>query len=632
MASLPASGEPAEPTEPARQTSRYGTGEAWPTQVRYAPAVAVFLVAVVGHLPALGSYWNQDDWGLLARAAGLITTTGFPARFVSQVLYWDILYPVWDLATQPYAWSRLLLHGGCAFLVARIAARGTASPLGQLLAGLLVAVTPFVFKPLYWASGVQELLGGFLALIAVERWLAPGRLNLLWVFLGGSLAILAKESGLGLPLLLAALALGSGRGDRPLATPPRSTRLAWCVVVALGIVAAGEAFLVWNHFDHAPGKPYGLGAWPTPLTNLAGYGWWLISPGPFFAPHPDLARGVAGGAVWLLWTAGAVLVWRRGQKWLAACLGAALLSLAPALPLASHIEPSFLYLAGAAVALAVTSLLPRLWSVRPVVAVGLILAATAWAWTGTTVRLKSRDAQGLPADPLVLRTAISYEATTQLRALRWPQTERQEYRLILLQPPAPGVVAKMAANLGENWVTGSVLHTAVGGFYGPRLVLGDSVTVDWVNGLEQTPPDAFVLVQDGPHFRAWGMTPQALLYLTLTEVARGQFARAERHLLRAALISARTMPFFFDPDLMLVSSAAVRLQADGFRAYLEVAEHSGAAGRRSPNTSRESDEDTGSQSTVRSAALVNIFDELLVICCADPDALPQRPESSSGRE
>ena len=588
-------------------------------------ALLALFVAVIGHLPALGTYWNQDDWGLLGRAAGLVTTDGLPARFISQVCYWQFLYPFCGLATVPYAWSRLLLHGGSALLVARIAAHGRLGPAGQMIAGLLFAATPLVFTPLYWASGVQELLGAFFALAAVERWLADGRTNYLWAFLLGSLSILSKENGLGLPLFFTAI-LVSGAGWHSL----RAKRSAWFAITALGVVAVAEAVLIWQHFDHGPGRPYSFGSWFQPLFNLAGYGWWLSSLGPFFSPRPGLIHGLAGGSVWLLWIAAAVLYWSRGRRWIAGCLLGGFLALFPVLPLASHHNPYFLYLTAAAGGLALASLVPGHWRPRPLLIFGMMLLVMMWSWGTMNFRLKARDDQAMPADPLVLRTAISYEAMQKLRALPQLQPEKYPRQLVLLQLQQVGPMADMAERLGENWVRGSLLHTAMGGIYGPRLVLGDSVEVRWVNSLEKSPPHAFVMVEHGPHLRPWGPTPQALLYLTLTLVARSEFARAGRHLLRAALLSDRTMPFFYDPDLMLVSSGAIRLQADRFREYL-AQETRLESGRDDENDSGDDPEDypegdPENQSTARdsqedsfqtAAALIAIFDDLVRICCGE---------------
>jgi hypothetical protein len=296
------------------------------------------------------------------------------------------------------------------------------------------------------------------------------------------------------------------------------------------------------------------------------------------------------------------------------------------MPLASHNHPYFLYLTSAAGVLALASLIPPDWRPRPLLVFGMFLLATFWTWGTMNFRLKARDDRGVPADPLVLRTAISYEAMQKIRAFPQWQPDKEPRPLVLLQLQQAGPMAELAGRLGENWVRGSLLHTAMGGVYGPRLVLGDSVSVRWVNGLDKTPHDAFVMVEHGPHLRPWGPTPQALLYLTLTLVARSEFARAGQHLLRAALLSDRTMPFFYDPDLMLVSSGAIRLQADRFRDYLaqgtplDSARDDGENPAGDPEGDperRPTEPDPHDDSHRTAAALIAVFDDLVRICCEE---------------
>ncbi len=174
---------------------------------RWLPEIAVFVAAVSGRMPALGAWWNLDDWGQLARAAGLdagAAASGWPARLLSQHIYWDLTWPLFGLNSDAHALLRLALHGLAAVLVVRIAARGGLGPLSRLLAGLVFAASPLAFTPLYWASGIQEILAAVFALAAVERWLAApsqGRRQLAWASVLAALSMFSKESALGLPLL-----------------------------------------------------------------------------------------------------------------------------------------------------------------------------------------------------------------------------------------------------------------------------------------------------------------------------------------------------------------------------------------------------------------------------------------------
>jgi hypothetical protein len=543
---------------------------------RWWPPLIAFLVGVIGRLPALGAWWNQDDWGQLGRAAGLVRESMLPARWLSQVAYWRLIWPLCGLAPDPCTWTRLLLHGASAALVVRIAARGGLGQPAQLLAGLLYAATPLAFTPVYWASGVQELLGAFFALWAVERWLAGGRLRLPSVLLLALLSFLSKENGLGLPILLAALLLWGHH--RPVGRLP-----AWLVLILLALAASGEALLVLRHFASGPGQPYEIGAWWQPLDNLAMYGWWLLSPGPLFASHFNLGMALAGWSLWLLWLAWAVRSWRRGSRWPAAGLLAALLVLAPSLLLRSHWYPYLALLAAAAGSLTLASLLPPRWQLRPLAALLLVLAAWGWAYGGMTWRLKARDARGLPADPVVQRTAISYAAVNTMRHLPPRADGSAQALLVLLQPPRDAAQVELTERLGSSWVSGSLLYNALEGRLGPRLVLPDSVSIVWANDLLDKSQEAFVLVDAGTQLIPWGPVPQALLYLSLTEVARDQFRRARRHLLRAGQLGETNLAFFFDEDLLLEPLDRLRSRADAFETYLAGPGGSGRVpGQRNP--------------------------------------------------
>lgn len=556
------------------------------------PPLAAFLVGAFAHLPVLGSYWNQDDWGLLGRAAGLLQGAEFPARLASQVLYWQLLYPICGLGPDPYAFTRLLLHGASAAVVARLAARGGFGGPAQMVAGLLFAATPLVFTPLYWASGVQELLAVFCALAALERWLAGGRPNLLAACLLAVLAMLSKENALGLPLLLAAM-LWRGR-----VTGRVGRGAAWLAIVFLVVIAAGESVLVLRHFDTGTGQAYAFGPWYRSAANLAMYGWWLLTPGPVFAARFSTWMGLTGWALWVLWGTWVVWKWRHGDYWPAACCLGAVLALLPALPLDTHSYPYLALLSGAAGALTIASVLPRHWTLRPLLLVLLVFLAAAWAWGGTTYRLKLRDQEGLPADPLVRRTAVAYEAIRTLQALPATAKAGPMRHVILLQPPLARPDAELAARLGKHWVAGTLLYNALDGAHGPRLMMPDSISVKWANNLDGAPLDAFVLVDAETHLLPWGRTPQALLYLGLTEVAAGQFGRARDHLLRAALVSDETIPFFYDPDLMLAPATAVQARAAAFREFLGA----GSGGEVANHTV---------------SALVDLFDSLLRVCARD---------------
>ncbi len=563
----PAGSPPAAAGGPGSGTAAAG-GPAW-------PAAAALLVGVLGRLPALGAYWNGQEWRLLGRASGLLTGPALPARPLSRALAWDLGWPLFGLEPDPWSWLRLLLHGGSAALAASIAARTGGGPGRQLTAGLLLAAAPLAFGPLYGAAGLQILLATCLALAAVERWLAGGVAGRLAALPLGLAAILSHEAALGLPFLLAAL---SGRGpgsrtgaagdaaDGPAAASPAARLLGWFVPLALLAGTILEFGLFREQLSGGPGRPWAYGPWYDSLRNLALYGWWLASPWPAFAglrsPWPVLATGAT---VWLLWGWLARRAWARGSRLPAAALLGATLALLPLLPLAEAVRPGLAYPVAAAAALTLSGLLPRRWRPRRGSLLLMCGLALAWAWGGMAWRLAARDAAGLPADPLVRATALSYHAARTLDRL---PLKAEGDQLVLLAPPVTDLQAEMADRLGPDWVPDSPLHRALSGAVGPRLLLPATVRVWWASNLAAAPPEAFVAADGGSRLLPWGRTPQALLYLTLEEVGRGRFVSARRHLLRAALLGDRRLPFLYDEGLLPGSAAPVRRRAAGFLEFL----------------------------------------------------------------
>ena len=150
-------------------------------------AILVVTTAILAHAPALNTWWCLDDWGQLARAAGYISSPdGFPARFISQHLWWRLVWPILGLNAPFHAALRLIIHAAATLAVIRIGRKCGLCSLKQLCGGLLFAATPISFTVLFWASGIQEILAAVFSLWALERWTASGRTN---VFLSGFLAI-----------------------------------------------------------------------------------------------------------------------------------------------------------------------------------------------------------------------------------------------------------------------------------------------------------------------------------------------------------------------------------------------------------------------------------------------------------
>ncbi len=183
--------------------NRREAGEEFRGTAAWLPALLAAGAATVGRLPAFGAWWNQDDWGLLARATGLIPAAEVPVRWLSRTAYWAVMSPLAGLDPHPYTSTRLVLFGLAAAGLTRLGARLGLRRPQALMAGLLLACSPLAFTPLYWAAGVQDLMALAAAIWATERWLAGGTGAR---FAAGVLALLSfasKETFLGLSVLWA---------------------------------------------------------------------------------------------------------------------------------------------------------------------------------------------------------------------------------------------------------------------------------------------------------------------------------------------------------------------------------------------------------------------------------------------
>ncbi len=439
----------------------------------------------------------------------------------------------------------------------RLASRARVAPAGRLLAGLVFAATPLAFTPLYWASGVQELLAAVCALGAVLCWTQGTRRGYL---VGAVLtlgAIAAKESGLGLPLFLAAL-LALGDDDHPDDRP-----LAWALILFLGLAAVLEGALVLGHFRGGDG-PYALGGPVTMLGNLGVFGFWMVSPGPIFASHLTWPMVGGGGALFMLWASWAIMSWRRGRRLPAATLLACLLILAPALPLTQQLKPYLAYLAAAPAALALASLVPRDLHLRPAVLAAAAVLVIVGSFTGMRARIGNRNALGLPADPVVRATALSWQTTRLLEGLTWQPDDALPHQVVLLQLPVKDDALERAENLGERFVSETEMQQALGGSLGPNLVGAGRLHVVWANALQAVPARALVLCEAGDGFKVWGPTPNALLYLALTDVGLGHFEQARRSMVRAGALEGKEVSFLYDPGQMAVPPELVLRRKEAF--------------------------------------------------------------------
>lgn len=523
-------------------------------------ALLVLSVALVGHLPALGAFWNRDDWGLLAHAAGLVEGDGAPWRFVSRDLWWRLLYPVFGTAVDPWTWARLGLHAAAAWLVLRLARRAGLGGFAALAAGLVFAASPLAFTPLYWASGVQELLGAVLALLAVERFCAGGRAAIAVGLGAGLLAVFAKENALLLGPFVVLLALG---GD------PARRRVRLLAAAGLSAAAALEAAWLWRGLPHGPGTGLLIDPLGATSLNLARCGWWLASPTPASMVDVGLPVALGGLSVWALWAAWSRLAWWRGNRVPALALGAGLLSLLPALGVEMGARPWLAYLAAAPAALTVTgALLGARGRPSTRTALGLALVAIVVAGGLAELRLTARDADGRPADPLVLSTAVSHDALRTLNVVA-PETAP---KVALLQIAGISTPARSGLAASRTAPLPSTLYTALDGDLAQRVAGDPRRRVDWVRWLDDVTLDSTVFVDAGDRLLWWGPLPQALVYQTLALIALDRQDEAVHTLGQAMRNSRPTMPFVFDVSQLPVPPARVRTGARAFLARIRTAD------------------------------------------------------------
>jgi hypothetical protein len=513
------------------------------------------VVAIVGHLPALGCWWNQDDWRLLAGAQGMGDTSWTSARVLSQVVYWKLFYPLFGMAVQPWAWTRLLLHGLNALMVYRIGLRLDLKPMAAWIGGLLFAVSPLAFTPLYWASGIQELLGAAFALLAVDQLLRNTPRSILAAALLTALSIFAKESALLLPLFFGIIVIYSHHKHMAL-------RLVFAVfLLALAIWEGSLVLVDLAHVDVASPVTY--------ITNIMLYAWWMFTPWFTFTSGFTLLGGIAGLAIWSLWIALAWRSWRRGDRSVTALLIGSLLALAAAAMPETQTKPYLAYLAWSGGALLIGKLLfdlppLRALNIRTTALLLLAMVMTATTWFGMEHRLQKRDAQGNPADPLVLSTSLSHQALRILKAAPM----QPDGRTVLLQIPARN--SRVRDDLPDN----TRLYQALGGPYGLAL---NGLDIQWTKTLFNLPVDAVVMA-DASNFlsasplpRHWGLAHQAYIYLSLSLIGEGRHTEARNVLLTGLQRDREVMSFIFDPDQLPVPLDAVRENAPHFLALIPTA-------------------------------------------------------------
>ena len=281
------------------------------------PALAVFAL----YLRTLGHAFVWDDLDLIVRNAALRGPdwsrlllqdywqptgggTGMWRPLVTLSFRLDGLWTGW----QPWGFHlvNVVLHAASSVLLMRLALERGLPRAPALLAGLAFASAPALCEPVAWIAGRTDLLvvfGSLVALLAAARWRARASAAALGATLAGVLvALLAKESALVLPLLLAADAADARARASDAPAPPERARRWLPALAALACVlpwalahralvgasarpadagaAAGMAALVWAHLAWlAPWAAHSplLDLWRPPAAPVAIAAWLALA-------------------------------------------------------------------------------------------------------------------------------------------------------------------------------------------------------------------------------------------------------------------------------------------------------------------------------------------------------------------
>lgn len=411
----------------------------------------------------------QDDWTGLARARGLATPLLPGWRWLSHQVFWEwVAGPLHGDAVAAHA-VVLAAHAASSATLALLLARRLGAP-AALLGGAFFATHFTQFTAVYWLSANGDVFATLFALLAVHAYVARGpvRWSAAPLFL---LALLAKESVLGLPLKLAALAaLVPYRGRvhapwrDPLAWTLVAISLAWFVILKPGREGAALGDVAYALDPRAM------------VPNLLTYAGWTAN--AWLPTVRDVGDRVAPAEFgWALGVFG---------TWLAACairplrergVLAALLAyvgmLLPVLPLGAHTYHYYLVaglpsasLLGAALADAWFARLPRAAGGWVAVAAAALLALNGGALADKLEHMPFR-VEGLRADPIVDRARIAANALADLRAADLPRGTR----LRLWSPQAQAMAAADGVPADREGYFEANLREALAGGLAVRVAL-----------------------------------------------------------------------------------------------------------------------------------------------------------------
>ncbi|RJO71858.1 MAG: hypothetical protein C4523_03335 [Myxococcales bacterium] len=265
------------------------------------------LLSFILYFRVIAYPYLYDDWAVLKNAAAQ-TPMDYLAQVFSpegKVLYRPLgllyMFAVQRLFGDnpvPFHLAALVLHAANALLTALVVNRLFGERRLACAAGLVyLGAFSAHLVPLLWLSGIFDLGGTFLSLLALLFFLQGRALPAAAALLA---ALFFKESSLLTPAVMAACGLVLPDGTSP--TPLRFREIGERVAPSAAIAVAFAALKLFGQspFALSEGHPYYLALQPRSMgVNLLRYATWGVQAllPPFAVLAPETAKAAAGAAV-----------------------------------------------------------------------------------------------------------------------------------------------------------------------------------------------------------------------------------------------------------------------------------------------------------------------------------------------
>jgi tetratricopeptide (TPR) repeat protein len=320
-----------------------------------------------------------------------------------QGMYIPLVYTVWwgliRLAGGAYPplfhAANLLLHIGSVCLVYRILRRLVAGQWPAVAGAVLFAIHPLQVEAVAWATGMKDVLSGFLALAALDAYLCFAQTRVRLTYAAATalyfLALLAKPATAALPLIAWALQFAQGKS---------AARRAWAFLAPWAIAAAAVLLVAARVQPPPEVAPVSSGGRVLVAADaLAFYLWKLVWPAalcmnygriPEVVLAPRFGGLALGQITWIVPVLMALAAAAtRDRKWIAAAL---IFGLAPLPVLGLHpfefqnfstVADRYVYLAMLGPALALSLIIEKVSAARvPAVCVLGVLCALSFVQAG----------------------------------------------------------------------------------------------------------------------------------------------------------------------------------------------------------------------------------------------------------